>query len=242
MTSGTRNAFLAWLNSQIGVTENPAGSNINPYARQAGHLDGQPWCATFLVAGALATGVRLPSASAYCPTMVNEFKRAGRFHTTPEVGDLAFFQFDAQAGADHVGVVESVGATTITTIEGNTSKDSSGSQSNGGGVFRRVRHRSLVIGYGRPEFTAETPSAPPPPKAVIVKAFSKEAALMDLYPRLFNRRVRVVPPFPTDDNPHAAQNSDDIGFGVEIFLAKASYVGKDRYETLKQALRGEGVL
>ena len=59
------------------------------------------------------------------------------------------------------------------------------------------------------------------------------------YPDLFGRPVRFVSPEPSADYPWAARNKDDIGFGVPIFLAKTSYVGATRYETLALALAGE---
>jgi peptidoglycan hydrolase-like protein with peptidoglycan-binding domain len=53
----------------------------------------------------------------------------------------------------HVGFVEKVnGDGSIVAIEGNTSGGDSGSQDNGGGVFRRVRARSLIVGFGRPPY------------------------------------------------------------------------------------------
>ena len=45
--------------------------------------------------------------------------------------------------------MESVAGSTITAIEGNTSAGEAGSQSNGGGVFRRKRSKTLVTAYIR---------------------------------------------------------------------------------------------
>lgn len=41
------------------------------------------------------------------------------------------------------------------TIEGNTSPGTSGSQSNGGGVYRRARSYDSIIGVARPYYTEE---------------------------------------------------------------------------------------
>jgi hypothetical protein len=66
-------------------------------------------------------------------------------------GDWVFFDFDG-GGVDHVGLFMSRNGRTVFTIEGNTSSGNSGSQSNGGGVFRRERDRSLIAAVVRPPF------------------------------------------------------------------------------------------
>lgn len=147
-------AFLKAAASEVGRTESPAGSNRQPYAAEAGHLNGYPWCATFIVAMARRADVVLPSESAYTPTMANGFRSIGRWHTTnPQPGDLVFFDFpDSKNRIQHVGIVEKVGqGGWIQTIEGNTSSGDGGSQDNGGGVYRRQR-RGYIVGYGRPQF------------------------------------------------------------------------------------------
>jgi hypothetical protein len=153
----THTAFLNAARSELGYTESPSGSNRTKFAAEAGHANGQPWCATFLVAIARRVGLRLPSESAYTPAMANGFRSAGRWHSSPAPGDLAFFDFpgDSKARIQHVGIVESSTATTVTSIEGNTAPGTAGSQDNGGGVWRRTRPRSHVVGYGRPDFTVQ---------------------------------------------------------------------------------------
>jgi peptidoglycan hydrolase-like protein with peptidoglycan-binding domain len=76
------------------------------------------------------------------------------------VGDVVFFDWQGDRVADHVGLVEQVGDGVVTTIEGNTSRDERGSQSNGGGVFRRVRPLRTVRGFGRPAYGAAVPLEP----------------------------------------------------------------------------------
>ena len=51
--------------------------------------------------------------------------------------------------------LESAGEETVTAIEGNTSAGEAGSQSDGGGVFRRTRSRKLVTAFIRPLDAAE---------------------------------------------------------------------------------------
>ena len=50
----------------------------------------------------------------------------------------------------HTGIIESAAIGKITAIEGNTTAGNSGSQSNGGGVYRRTRSTSCVRAYIRP--------------------------------------------------------------------------------------------
>lgn len=173
----TAQEFIAAARAEIGYTEAPAGSNRTKFAALAGHAQAQPWCATFVVAIARRVGLRLPNESAYTPTMANGFKSAQRWayegEMTPvcQPGDLAFFDFpgDSKTRIQHVGIVESVNASLVTCIEGNTSSSIAGSQDNGGGVYRRSRPRSHVVGFGRPEFTA-APAAPAKETPIMVNA------------------------------------------------------------------------
>jgi hypothetical protein len=152
-----RDRFLTALAGDIGYTESPAGSNRTKFAKEAGHANGQPWCATFIVAKAKAEGVTLPSTSAYTPSLAQGFKEAKAWYLIPKPGDLVFYDFpDSVHRIQHVGVVEKVlNGDTIQTIEGNTARGSGGSQSNGGGVYRRIRNTQYVVGYGRPDFREE---------------------------------------------------------------------------------------
>lgn len=145
---------------EIGYTESPPGSNKTKFAQEAGHVNGYAWCATFVVAMARRVGIKLPSESAYTPSMANGFKPLNRL---PQAGDLAFFDFPADGvnRIQHVGIVESIDFRRgqVTCIEGNTSSGEIGSQSNGGGVYRRTRPFSHVVGFGRPNYPKEVEMA-----------------------------------------------------------------------------------
>lgn len=179
----TPDDFVALAATHVGYTETPSGSNRTKYAAEAGHANGAPWCATFIVAVARRLGIVLPSESAYTPAMANAFRAAGRFHATPQRGDIAFFDFpDSKNRIQHVGIVVTADAGTVTCIEGNTSSGSGGSQDNGGGVYRRTRPRRHVVGYGRPVFSAATAPAPAPastpvaaPTAIYGQIYPEEA-------------------------------------------------------------------
>jgi peptidoglycan hydrolase-like protein with peptidoglycan-binding domain len=95
----------------------------------------------------------------YTPSGVQGYRAVGRFiprYGDARPGDVVFFDWQggqSAGGTDHVGFVESVLPDgRIQTIEGNTSGDSNGSQSDGGGVWRRVRSRGNIVGFGRPNY------------------------------------------------------------------------------------------
>jgi hypothetical protein len=151
---GSPERLLDEARSEIGYTEQPAGSNRQKFAKEANHTNGQAWCATFVVAMTRRAGVSIPSESAYTPTMANAFRAEERLFDEPQIGDITFFDFpDSVHRIQHVGLLEGFTDTTVTCVEGNTSAGTAGSQSNGGGVYRRTRPRSHVVGFGRPIFT-----------------------------------------------------------------------------------------
>lgn len=121
-----------------------------------------PWCAEFasycLYVSGTPLSITTPKGFAYCPYGISWFKGNGRWHGDPRPGDLVFFDWARDGISDHVGIVEAVNRGQITTIEGNTSSGASGSQNNGGGVYRRFRSANIV-GYGTPTYSG----APAPP-------------------------------------------------------------------------------
>lgn len=153
-TGSTR--AVRWALSQVGVTEHPAGSNWGPriqdWIRNTGYTGPVPYCACFATEAASHGGAP-KLRNGYCPAIlagIGDFKRA----STPHKGDFALFKFPgvSSATADHIGIVVSFTATTITCVEGNTSPSSGGSQNNGGGVYLKTRPRSLVAGWIRPPY------------------------------------------------------------------------------------------
>lgn len=157
----TAQEFLEQARREIGYTESPPGSNRTKFAAEARHANGTYWCSTFVVALMRRVGLdHEPAYSAGTAVMLSAYRNAGRLFKNPQPGDLVIYDFPggriANDPSDHIGIVESVnGNKTITTIEGNTSAGSSGSQSNGGGVFRRVRELTYVVGFARPYFDEE---------------------------------------------------------------------------------------
>ncbi len=107
-----------------------------------------PWCMAFISwlfnqSDALNL---IGGKSASCSQTINWFQKHKQWYTSnPQIGDLVFFTYS------HVGLVIAVNGKTITTIEGNTSSNDSGSQRNGGMVAKRTR-TSNIKGYGRPQY------------------------------------------------------------------------------------------
>lgn len=67
----------------------------------------------------------------------------------PQAGDVVLMNNDSDSSIDHVGfVIKDNGDGTITTIEGNTSKNGGGY--NGGYVEKKIRKRSEMYGYATP--------------------------------------------------------------------------------------------
>lgn len=167
------NAWLGYLEkasnaSLYDKTANAGSANYTCFAVWYQTLTGenyqaQPWCAMFVscvLARALgeSTAKALMPMFAYCPTGVNSFKAGkggGKWLTAnPEAGDIIFFA-DSTGVACHVGIVSSVSASTVVTIEGNTS-DGSAVVANGGAVCKKAYNRtySRILGYGRPAYTS----------------------------------------------------------------------------------------
>lgn len=151
----TAEKVLAVARGELGNTESPAGSNRTKYGKWFG-LDGNPWCMMFVMwcfsqAGALGL---LPKRTASCGDLMRAAKAAGCWVTEDyRPGDVVIYDFPGGAATDHTGIIESVTASGVVAIEGNTSQ--AGSQSNGGQVCRKSRKFNLIVGAVRPKFEEE---------------------------------------------------------------------------------------
>jgi hypothetical protein len=141
----------------IGVTEDPAGSNWGPqiskWIRYTGYSFPVYWCGCFACWCVGRAGAKVPNRirlgyTGYITADANAHQNGLRAVSWEDAraGDIVVYSFD------HIGLVESVSGDTLTAIEGNTSSTSSGSQSNGGGVFRRTRSRGDVVTIARPDY------------------------------------------------------------------------------------------
>lgn len=97
----------------------------------------------------------------YTPTGSSYFKKAGRWYTTPQYGDVVYFYSTSMGRICHTGAVISVNTAkkTFKSVEGNTNND--GFTTNGGCVaiheysYANVGAPNRVAGFGRPRFAAE---------------------------------------------------------------------------------------
>ncbi|MGN0464886.1 MAG: hypothetical protein ACI4F9_00885 [Lachnospiraceae bacterium] len=122
------------------------------------NLQGGAWCDGFVdychavVAGVEKAKKSLGGFSGYTPTSAMYFKNNGRWVPAsgePMRGDQIFFKNSVRIY--HAGIVTKVTATTVETIEGNTSS-AYGVVENGGCVRKKSYPRNYykIAGYGRP--------------------------------------------------------------------------------------------
>ena len=142
---------------ETGYTEK--GNNETKYGAWYG-VNKQPWCAIFVSwcydKAGLVDKVAAQSKKGFasCDAGLKWFAKKGKIVPVGEAkeGDIVFFQFDNDAQPDHVGIVEKnmKRLKALKTIEGNTSPNNKGSQSNGGGVYQKKRSYATVMAVVRP--------------------------------------------------------------------------------------------
>jgi hypothetical protein len=151
--TATLGGIITRFESQLGITEQPAGSNNTVYCSWYG-LRG-PWCAMFVSWCFHEEGMALPASTskgfAYTPSGASWFKGLNQWTSKPAPGHVVFFDFpnDGVNRISHVGLVTAANIDgSIDTIEGNT--DERGGRT-GGKVMRR-RRSSGIVGYGVPKY------------------------------------------------------------------------------------------
>lgn len=142
-----QNKIVKEATKEIGYKEGRNNWNKFAVEANAGWVQNAPWCGTFNVAIYKRVGINLLkiiSNPFYVPTMYSEGRAKGIWvpNSQIEAGDLVLFEFNNDSLRDHTGIA--IG--NITTVEGNTSNGLSGSQSDGGGVFKRTRPASQKRG------------------------------------------------------------------------------------------------
>lgn len=155
----TAQQLLDIARAELGTKESPAGSNnvmynTAYYGREVydGLWDTEfPWCVVFLwwcfrQAGA-AELFYGGSKTASCRQLLSYHKRQAVTDCQP--GDIIFYNFHGKTTAEHVGICESAGGSSIVTIEGNTGV---GNDANGGAVMRRTRSLGQIVGAYRPKY------------------------------------------------------------------------------------------
>jgi hypothetical protein len=153
---------LRFAGTQIGVMEQPLGSNRGPqvdlYLKSAGADLGSPWCAAFVYFCFQQAAAGLGSANPLIRTasVLDHWNRAGAAGI-PRLGKdecvakpslvkpgMIFIIVNTN-GSGHCGLVESVTGTLLTTIEGNTNDNGS---REGIGVFRRQKRTIASVSRG----------------------------------------------------------------------------------------------
>ena len=146
--------ILAIARAELGYTESPAGSNKTKYGAWFG-LNGQPWCMMFIqwVFASEGAAALLPARTASCGAFMRAAQKTGRWVTGGyQPGDVVIYDFPGGAATDHCGIVEKDAGGGIMAIEGNTS---TGNESNGGEVMRRIRSNNVIVGAFRPAYEQE---------------------------------------------------------------------------------------
>lgn len=150
---------LAWARQQVGVTEKPAGSNwgrpVQDWIQFTGYTFPVSWCGCFACFAAVKVGgAKIPSRIrlGYAPYITAD-ARAGRngLKAVPfsqgRAGDIGTLW-----NGQHIALIDRIEGDYAWTVEGNTSSGQAGSQSNGGMVAARKRHRSDFDCIARPDY------------------------------------------------------------------------------------------
>lgn len=142
---------------EVGAVEVP--ENKTKYGKWYG-MNGQPWCAMFVSwvynQAGLSKHIAASTAKGFasCDLGLKWFAKKNKLVPVGEAqeGDIVFFQFDTDAQPDHVGIVikNNTRLKRLVCVEGNTSPDNKGSQSNGGGVYKKRRSYATVMAVVRP--------------------------------------------------------------------------------------------
>ena len=169
--------------SQVGVTEQPPGSNRVVYndwyaARSGGQFRAAPWCATFVAwvfwqAWRVDLRDKVAPGAAYTPALLAGAQARRLIVPVADCrpADIVLFNFPGGEHVDHVGIACAAADRThrtVTCVEGNTSE--AGSQSNGGKVLVKRRPWTQVAAVVRvppPSGLASRPAPPDRPPATI---------------------------------------------------------------------------
>ena len=163
------NAAVKWAARWVGKTESPYGSNTAPWGLTAWQrafgdwLVGAAWCGVFVGTALKNAGVKGINSRVASVALIIEDAIAGRngwakviYRRSTRAGDVTAGRRGDALGLfsenTHVALIDHPVPGGYATIEGNTSSGNSGSQSNGGGVYRRFRSYSDVAYIARPRY------------------------------------------------------------------------------------------
>ena len=152
----SRQDVLNKAQSQNGVVESPPNSNKTEYGLwYQPSLNGQKWCAMFVSwvfhhAGNPLGYIQTKNGIHHCQSAHNYYKEKGQLTSNPEPGDIVIYDWTGDGHADHVGIFikwTNADKKFIEAWEGNTSTSSN---SDGGGVMKRVRSSNFIKSFINP--------------------------------------------------------------------------------------------
>lgn len=152
--------------TQVGVTEDPPGSNCTPYGAEYG-VNGVAWCCIFVWWCSQRAGTEFPT-TAYVPHLEQWARDNGCAIPADQIrrGDVVCLDYTAPMGdgADHVEIALGPPVNgRIECVGGNTSDTAGGSIGNGGGVFTNSRPLAWVSTAIRLPRSDELIDPPPTP-------------------------------------------------------------------------------
>ena len=159
---------ISVANAEVGYREednnwNKYAAELDPLGITYGSKQNQPWCGEWVLwlfyrCFGVDNALKMlcspkPTGIPLCKTGAQYFKDAGRWYSTPEIGDIVFYYYSGDI--NHTGIVTGVSGLSITTVEGNSSDM----------VARHVYSigNNVIAGYGRPKWdiAASTPAEDP---------------------------------------------------------------------------------
>lgn len=156
--------------SHLGYKEGPK-NNQTIFGKRTG-FNFQAWCGSFIDCNHIDAGLKVTRSGSDTsePSCVStlagwkNYKRLRRVsYGDPVPGDVGFINPGPHGHVVHVRSYDKVNRA-VHTIEGNTSPGNQGSQYNGGGVYNRIRPRSLFVGFGKPLYTRAPVNPQPKPQ------------------------------------------------------------------------------
>jgi len=163
-----RRRAIGWALAQIGTTEKPAGDGAAEVGTGVGcwlsefGMSGVGWCGAFVgYALRVVAGIREIDVRVVWAPHVLEDAIEGRlgwrsvFHPRDALpGDVALFSWDRSGDPEHLGfvVANDQAGSILHTVEGNTTRDGRGDESDGGGVFLRERPYDVIVACARPRY------------------------------------------------------------------------------------------
>ena len=142
------NKAMSWQLSQVGKANSRSVWSI---AYPQWTNTGYAWCGGFQVAAFKQAGVDLMKCCwwFYTPYIKNFAQKIGAWKTSGQnYGDNVLFDWSLDGVIDHVGAAyPDPNAASFRSVEGNTSRGTAGSQSNGGGAWVRYRSKPALRGW-----------------------------------------------------------------------------------------------